>query len=217
MRLNLSRHWEILLIVLVLPLQAVSGDLFVLAGSTATPYPLLNVSIQFLAFLRQHIVPVVAPVLAVLAISCLCLPLPEKRRRRFIDVMYLLITIRLLMLFCILNLMIFLPPADPVLLFTQLLLFLPCLLLVWGWIYWRVDTYAVDSGQGRIFASSTSDDEIPPAFDYFLASFTSVLTQTLDNFNAKTRFGRTLIFVHGLMVWDIMALALSRAIALAAE
>ena len=132
------------------------------------------------------------------------------------DVMYLLMVVRLLLLFSVLNLMIFLPPADPVLLFVQLLLFLPCLLCVWGWIYWRVDSYFVASGFGRIFSSSTSGDEIPPAFDYFIASFTSLLTQTLDNFNATTRFGRVLIFAHGLMVWDIMALTLSRAIALAA-
>jgi hypothetical protein len=131
--------------------------------------------------------------------------------------MVALVVLALLMLFGILNLMIFLPPSDRVLLFSQLLLFLPCLLLVWGWIYWRVDTRSVLLGRGRIFASSTSqDDDIPPPYDYLLASFTSLLTTTLDNFNGKTRFARTLIFLHGVMMWDIMALTLSRAIALAA-
>lgn len=216
LKLHLKRNWEILLILFLLPLQVVSGNLFVLANGVATPYSVLNFAIWLLAFLRQYFVPFLLPILVLTAVACLCLPLPERRRRLLMDVMYLLMVVRLLLLFSVLNLMIFLPPADPVLLFVQLLLFLPCLLCVWGWIYWRVDSYFVASGVGRIFSSSTSGDEIPPAFDYFIASFTSLLTQTLDNFNATTRFGRVLIFAHGLMVWDIMALTLSRAIALAA-
>ena len=149
------------------------------------------------------------------AFVCLFLPLTPLRRRFLIDTVFVLVIIRLLLLFGILNIMIFLPPSDRVLLFAQLLLFLPCLLLVWGWIYWRVDTRSVSLGRGRIFTSSTSEDDIPPPYDYFIASFTSLLTTTLDNFNGKTRFARTLILLHGVMMWDIMALTLSRAIALA--
>lgn len=216
LKLHLKRNWEILLILFLLPLQVVSGNLFVLANDVATPYSVLNFAIWLLAFLRQYFVPFLLPILVLTAVACLCLPLPERRRRLLTDVMYLLMVVRLLLLFSVLNVMIFLPPADPVLLFVQLLFFLPCLLCIWGWIYWRVDSYFVASGVGRIFSSSTSGEEIPPAFDYFIASFTSLLTQTLDNFNATTRFGRVLIFAHGLMVWDIMALTLSRAIALAA-
>lgn len=199
----------------MLALQVFSGNLFLLASRKATPYALLNSSIAFLAYLRQYIVPVMLPILAGAAFACFFLPLSERRRRLLVDVMVVLVILRLLMLFGILNLMIFLPPSDRVLLFSQLLLFLPCLLLVWGWIYWRADTHSVSLGRGRIFTSSTSEDDIPPPYDYFIASFTSLLTTMLDNFNGKTRFARTLIFVHGVMMWDIMALTLSRAIALA--
>lgn len=202
--------------LLIAPLQVVSGDLFVLVNDAPTPYALLNLSVQLFAFLRLHLAPLFVPIFAALSFACLCLPLPEKRRRLLIDVMYGFIALRLALLFLILNLMIFLPPSDRVLLFAQLLLFVPCLLLVWGWIYWRVDSHFVAAGKGRIFSSSTSGDDIPPPSDYFMASFTSLLTKTLDNFNAKTRFGRSLIYLHGIMVWDIMGLALSRAIALAA-
>ena len=215
MRRFLNRNWEILLLCLVLALQLFSGDLFLLASRKATPYSLLNYSIAFLAYLRQYIVPVILPILVGAAFACFILPLSERRRRLLVDAMVVLVILRLLMLFGILNLMIFLPPSDRVLLFSQLLLFLPCLLLVWGWIYWRVDTHSVSLGRGRIFTSSTSENDIPPPYDYFIASFTSLLTTTLDNFNGKTRFARTLIFLHGVMMWDIMALMLSRSIALA--
>jgi hypothetical protein len=213
----INRNWEVLLLCFILLLQVISGDLFLLASKEMTPYPLLNNSIALLAYLRQHFVPIMLPILLGAAFACFFLPLSPRRRRFLIDAMVALVVLALLMLFGILNLMIFLPPSDRVLLFSQLLLFLPCLLLVWGWIYWRVDTRSVLLGRGRIFASSTSqDDDIPPPYDYLLASFTSLLTTTLDNFNGKTRFARTLIFLHGVMMWDIMALTLSRAIALAA-
>ena len=199
----------------VLALQGFSGNLFLLASRKATPYSLLNDSIAFLAYLRQYIAPAMLPIVVGAAFVCLFLPLTPLRRRFLIDTVFVLVIIRLLLLFGILNIMIFLPPSDRVLLFAQLLLFLPCLLLVWGWIYWRVDTHSVSLGRGRIFTSSTSEDDIPPPYDYFIASFTSLLTTTLDNFNGKTRFARTLILLHGVMMWDIMALTLSRAIALA--
>jgi hypothetical protein len=203
------------LLCFVLALQVFSGNSFLLASRNATPYSLLNDSIAFLAYLRQYIAPVMLAIVVGAAFVCLFLPLTPLRRRFLIDTVFILVIIRLLLLFGILNIMIFLPPSDRVLLFAQLLLFLPCLLLVWGWIYWRVDTHSVSLGRGRIFTSSTSEDDIPPPYDYFIASFTSLLTTTLDNFNGKTRFARTLILLHGFMMWDIMALTLSRAIALA--
>jgi len=61
-------------------------------------------------------------------------------------------------------------------------------------------------------SSRSSGGEIPPPFDYFIASLASLLTQTLEHFNVKPRFGWSLI----IMIWDIMGLALARAIALAA-
>jgi len=203
------------LLCFVLALQGFSGNSFLLASRKATPYSLLNDSIAFLAYLRQYIAPAMLPIVVGAAFVCLFLPLTPLRRRFLIDTVFILVIIRLLLLFGILNIMIFLPPSDRVLLFAQLLLFLPCLLLVWGWIYWRVDTHSVSLGRDRIFTSSTSEDDIPPPYDYFIASFTSLLTTTLDNFNGKARFALTLILLHGVMMWDIMALTLSRAIALA--
>ena len=211
---TINRNWEVLLLCFVCALLVFSGNLFLLASTEVTPYPLLNNCISFSAYLRQHIAPIGVVFTIGVAISNF-LPLPPRRRRLLIDLAFALIMARILLLFGILNLMIFLPPSDRILLFSQLLLFLPCLLLVWGWIYWRVDTHSVSLGRGRIFTSSTSEDDIPPPYDYFIASFTSLLDAMLDNFNGKTRYARTLILIHGVMMWDIMALTLSRAIALA--
>jgi hypothetical protein len=42
LQLQLKRNWQILFVFLVMPLQVLSGDLFVLVSDEATPYPLLN-------------------------------------------------------------------------------------------------------------------------------------------------------------------------------
>ncbi len=196
-------------------LQVSSGDLFLIATKEATPNSLLNNAIALHAYLFQHILPVTLPLLVGAVFACFFLPLSPRWRRLLIDAMFLLVIIRVIISFATMNLMILLPPADRAFLFSQLLLFLPCFLLVWGWIYWRVDTYSVSLGRGRIFTSSTSGDDIPSPSDYFIASFTSLLTLTLDNFNGKTRFARILIFLHGVMMWDVLATTLSRAIDLA--
>jgi hypothetical protein len=60
--------------------------------------------------------------------------------------------------------------------------------------------------------SRSSAGEIPPPFDYFVSSLASLLAQALEHFNVKPRFRWSLI----IMIWDIMGLALSCAIALAA-
>lgn len=201
----------------MLLLQGVSGNLFLLTSSDSTPYPLLNHSIEFLAYIRKSIGPIALPFFAASTIACLFFPLTPRLRRLAIDLMFGLVGLRLVTLFGILNLMIFFPPSNRIFLFAQLLIFLPCMLLIWGWLYWRFDTHSVATGRGRIFSSSTSGENIPPPIDYFIASFTSLITQTLDNFDGTTRTARTLIYVHGIMMWDIMGLALARAIALASQ
>jgi hypothetical protein len=210
-----GRNWEVLLLILVLALQGLSANLLLLTSGDSTPYWLLNYSIAFLVYIRQTVGPVALPFLAGSTLICLFFPLKQRWRRLLVDTMFALVGLRLLSLFGVLNLMIFLPPSNRTLLFSQLLIFLPSLLLVWGWVYWRFDTYSVAVGRGRIFSSSTSGEKIPPPHDYFIASFTSLLTKTLDNFDGTTRVARMLIYIHGIMMWDIMALALSRAIALA--
>ena len=65
-----------------------------------------------------------------------------------------------------------------------------------------------------MFAFDLADGMSPTVYDYFLVSFTSLISHTLSGFSGKTRTARTLIFIHGVMMWDVMGLMLSRAIAL---
>lgn len=210
----INRNWEVLLLCFLKAFQEFSVDLFVIDSKEVISNSLLNNLVALHDYLLQHVSPVILPMFVGAAFACFFLPLSPKRRRLFIDVMFFLLLFRLLMFFGTLNIMTFLPPDDRILLFSQLLLFMPCLLLIWGWIYWRVDTHSVSIGRGRIFSSSTSGDDIPPPYDYFIASFTSLLSLTLDNFDGKTRFARILILLHGVIMWDVLATTFSRAISL---
>jgi hypothetical protein len=135
---------------------------------------------------------------------------------QLIDFMAATSIFKIAVIFILLNLMILFPPSDRVMPILQLLLFLPCLLLIWGWIYWRVDIISMARSGRKMFLFALADDETPGPYDYILASFTSLLSTTLSGFSGNTRTARTLIYLHGLMMWDIMGLALSRAISLAA-
>ncbi len=163
-----------------------------------------------------HVVtPVLAPISIVLAWVCCSMPSQSRLRRTLIDTFALFYLIRVFLLFILLNILLFARTTDAELLAVQLFLFLPSLLLMWGWIYWRFDLYSLKSRGQPMFLFLYLGDSPPIAYDYFLASFVSLLSNTLAGFAGRTRLSRTLIFIHGIMMWDVMGLILSRAIALA--
>jgi hypothetical protein len=163
-----------------------------------------------------HVVtPVVLPVSIVLMVGCCSMPAQSRLRRTLIDAFALFYLFRIFLLFILLNVLLFARTTDAELLAVQLFLFLPSLLLMWGWIYWRFDFYSLKSRGQPMFLFIYLGESLPIAYDYFLASFVSLLSNTLAGFAGRTRLSRTLIFIHGIMMWDVMGLILSRAIALA--
>ena len=213
-RRMLRRDWELLLLFVVAVLLLFSLDLIGDMPYGDSRYPLIRDLIGILDLFRLKVLPVLQPLSMVGVVSYLFLPLPLKWRRAFVDFFALWFIIRIAFLFVLINLLIFLRMPDHALLIAQLLLFLPCLLLMWGWIYWRVDTRSQIRSGKRMFDFKLAADLSPTIYDYFLVSFTSLISSTLSGFSGQTRAARTLIFVHGVMMWDIMGLMLSRAIAL---
>jgi hypothetical protein len=163
----------------------------------------------------QVVTPILAPISIVLACVCCSMPAQSRLRRTLIDTFALFYLIRVFLLFILLNILLFARTTDAELLVVQLFLFLPSLLLMWGWIYWRFDLYSLKSRGRPMFLFLYLGDSLPIAYDYFLASFVSLLSNTLAGFAGRTRLSRTLIFIHGIMMWDVIGLILSRAIALA--
>jgi hypothetical protein len=210
----LRRDWEVFLFVAIGSLLLVSLQLIGDMPSSQDQYPLARQLVEILDMLRSKVMPVLHP-LSLFATTCyLLLPLPIKLRRSIVDIFAAWFALRIADLFLLINLLIFLRMTDHGQLIVQLLLFLPCLLLMWGWVYWRVDVGSRIVTGKEIFDFKLPGGASPTIYDYFLVSFTSLISSTLNGFSGKTRTARTLIFAHGVMMWDVMGLMLSRAIAL---
>jgi hypothetical protein len=213
----LRRDWEVCLFFVISILLLFSLQLIGNTPEKHSQYPLIRVLIDVLNVLRQKIVPISAPLASLAAVCYLLLPLSIGQRRAVIDVTASWCIIRILDLFVLINLLIFLRTSDHALLVAQLLIFMPCLLLIWGWIYWRMDTRHKITAGKRMFVFKIPEGTSPTVYDYFLVSFTSLISNTLSGFSGETRTARTLIFIHGIMMWDVMGLILSRAIASASS
>ena len=99
------------------------------------------------------------------------------------------------------------------LLLTQLLLFLPVITLNFGWLYWRLDMGARAKGSQQI--KFAEDDAAPRVFDYFYIATRTLMQFEPTGAEARSRAMKALFVLHGIMMLDLMALTLSRAIALA--
>jgi len=133
-------------------------------------------------------------------------------RRRYLDVLGVYVVCRLVVQFVGLNILVFDSVTPRFLLITQLLFFLPYSLLVWGWIYWRLDINA--KNRPRPFFRCDSCGEVPRPIDYFVAAFSSVFSASVSGIKGNYARSKILILLHGFMIYDVMGLTLSRAVAL---
>lgn len=132
--------------------------------------------------------------------------------RSYLDFNGIYITARMFIQLVGLNLLVFDRDSPRFVLITQLLFFLPYSLLIWGWIYWRLDTFA-SVAHSRYFRLDC-EREIPRPIDYLVASFSSVFSASISAIKGRSARARVLIIIHGCVVYDIMGLTLSRAVAL---
>ena len=209
------RNWELFVFLVVGLLLFGSLAVVKAAPVSGYRYSLVGELLSLFDAYFHVVTPVVFPVSIVLMVGCCSMPAQSRLRRTLIDAFALFYLIRIFLLFILLNVLLFARTTDAELLAVQLFLFLPSLLLMWVWLYWRFDLYSLKSRGQPMFLFLYLGESLPIAYDYFLASFVSLLSNTLAGFAGRTRLSRTLIFIHGIMMWDVMGLILSRAIALA--
>ena len=130
-----------------------------------------------------------------------------------IDIIGGLLTVRCFVIFVLLNLLLLSQLRAGALLLTQLILFLPVITLNFGWLYWRLDAGA--RLEGRQHIRFAEDDDSPSPFDYFYIATRTLLQFEPTGASAATRLMKALFVIHGIMMLDLVALTLSRAIALA--
>lgn len=208
-----SKHWEALFFLvayflLVLQVYFFYSETQSLAGGSVA----IALFSEFESFVIKRLFYV-----TVLAIPppLLYLLLRDRRptwSRRFFDVIGAFLVLRMTIQFIGLNILVFDSVTPRFLLITQLLFFLPYSLLLWGWIYWRLDAFALS--RNRAMFRVECDGERPRPIDYIVASFSSVFSASISGISGRSARARILVLTHGFLIYDIMGLTLSRAISL---
>lgn len=132
--------------------------------------------------------------------------------RGYLDTLGFYFVVRMSIQLFGLNILVFDFTTSRFILITQLLFFLPYALLVWGWIYWRLDTSA--GRRQRQLLRLDIEGEYPRPLDYLIASFSSVFSASISGIKGRSARSRILILFHGFVIYDVMGLTLSRAVAL---
>ena len=209
-----SRRWEELFFLLLYLLLSLQVFLFV--ADTKPVFSSMGGWVaaftSFEAFVANYVSYVALPLILV---PLLCLTFVGSRStwsRRFLDLLGIYIVARMFIQLIGLNLLVFDSVTPRYALITQLLFFLPYSLLVWGWIYWRLDGFAGTSN--RRFFRLDCEREIPRPIDYLVASFSSVFSASISGIKGRSARARMLILLHGFFIYDLMGLTLSRAVAL---
>jgi hypothetical protein len=133
--------------------------------------------------------------------------------RWFLDVVGGYIVVRMFMQLIGLNLLVFDKVTPRFTLITQLLFFLPYSLLVWGWIYWRLDSLWGKEDR-RLFQIDCERAPYQRPIDYLVASLSSAFSASISGIKGRSARAKLLLLVHGFFVYDLMGLTLSRAVAL---
>jgi hypothetical protein len=213
-RACISRRWEELFFIFLFLLLGFQVFIFVadtepviasVGGAVAAFASFESFVVNRLAY---AVVPFVLAPLAYLAVS----GRRPQWSRGFLDFVGLYIVARMFIQLIGLNLLVFDSITPRFTLITELLFFLPYSLLVWGWVYWRLDAFA---GAGdRTFFRVDCERDHPRPIDYLVASFSSVFSASISGIKGRCARARVLILVHGFFVYDLMGLTLSRAVAL---
>ena len=165
------------------------------------------------AFMQKYWYPISIPTFNGILILGILSRTNSRRYRACLDTLGVYSCARIIMNFCIINTMLFVKTNTPSILLLQSGLFLPVLLVLWGWIYWRFSPPNKPEGKSLFRLANTYSNTI--AYDYFLHSFRTIMAKNVIGITGANRVGTTLILFHEIMVWDILALIFSRAIGLA--
>ncbi|MFM7455918.1 MAG: hypothetical protein ACKOCA_02540 [Vulcanococcus sp.] len=214
MRAWLSQRWEPLFFLVLFCLLSLQVFLFIggtLAVSTTVGGGVAAFA-AFELFVARDLSSVTVPLIA---LPLLLLVLSGRKPhwlRRYLDAVGIYVVVRMLIQLFGLNLLVFDSVTPRFTLITQLLFFLPYSLLVWGWVYWRLNAVA-GVGKSQWFRLDC-EHETPRPIDYILASFASVFSASISSIKGRSARAKALILIHGFFVYDLMGLTLSRAVAL---
>ena len=207
-------RWEILFFVFVFILLGFQVfSLYFDTQSFSDVHGAIAFFVGFESFVATRLTYVSLPLILFPLAYLFCRSKRPAWARPYLDFLGAYVIFRLVIQFIGLNILVFDSVTSRFLLISQVLFFLPYSLLIWGWIYWRLDAIARASNR-PLFHLDCESIAPPRPIDYFIASFSSVFSATINAIKGNSARARTLILFHGFMIYDVMGLTLSRAVAL---
>ena len=207
-------RWEILFFVLVFTLLGFQVFSFYFdTQSFSDHHGLIAFFVEFVSFVATRLSYITLPLILLPIVYLFCRKNRPAWARPYLDFLGVYVIFRLVIQLIGLNILVFDSVTSRFLLISQVLFFLPYSLLIWGWLYWRLDTFARASNR-PIFHLDCEGVAPPRPIDYFVASFSSVFSATINAIKGNSARARILILFHGFMIYDVMGLTLSRAVAL---
>lgn len=209
----LSQRWEVVFFLTAFWLLTLQVLFFYIdVQSLSSLHGAIAVYAAIDSFILNRLSYVSTPAFVLPLVYLLLSPALPLWSRRYLDFIGAYVIIRMAMQFVGLNILVFDTVTSRFFLITQLLFFLPYSLLVWGWIYWRLDRVGKAGGQ-PLFRLDL-DGRAPRPIDYFVASFSTVFSASISAIKGMSARARILILAHGFLIYDVMGLTLSRAITL---
>ena len=168
----------------------------------------LEISHLFLDAVTNHLRPIGAAFF-IYTITLIIWTMMGKNARKGTDILAIFLTGCWIIELIIMNLLLIAPIKSPVLLITELLLFLPIILICFSWWYWRINLQC--SIQNKEPAIIVLD--APGALEYFF--FAAEVCFDYSQSSCKTSAAKITRLLNGFIVLDVLGLTLSRAVDLA--
>lgn len=210
---KIKLNWEPLVFLATFLLLDFSLRSILVSEQAYSGYRPLEVLFSAAHFHVRYLAPLLWPTLLAMILAAVVLGFYGKHSRLILDIIGLWFSFRMITQFLVVNLLMFVPIKKPDLLIIQLLVFFPEVIMAWGWIYWRLDSFSRMKGKPLAILADTQAN--PKVFDYFAASMNATLTNQNALVRGTTPWMQILVFLHGLIMLDLMGLTLSRAISLA--
>lgn len=211
---HLLQRWEELFFLFLLFL--LSLQVFEFLAETKSIAPSLegaiSVFMSFEDFVIHYLSYATVPLIVLPLVYLIVCRKRARWSRQFLDIVGTYIVLRMFTQLIGLNLLVFDSITPRFTLISQLVLFLPYSLLVWGWIYWRLDAFAVTIKSK--FFQLDCERVTPRPIDYLVASFSTVFSASISSIKGRSARAKVLIIIHGFFVYDVMGLTLSRAVSL---
>lgn len=208
-----ATKWEVLFFLTAYLLLVLQVFFFVDLRSPSYLHGAVAAYATFESFASKGLFHVSLPAILLPSSYILLRPTQPPWTRRYLDILGTYVIARMVIQLIGLNILVFDTKTSHYLLLTQLLFFLPYSLLIWGWVYWRLDSGGRSNTSRQMFRLDCKGN-IPRPIDFYVASFSSVFSASIDGIKGNSTRTKMLTLAHGFFIYDVVGLTLSRAIAL---